>query len=93
LGLLMTSFIELLLTGCVWMRLLIHGDVVMGRPDDVSSRHFAAVSPDKVKEGVLLLGGRGSHSGLSALMGLTGGLTIEFPPGGNGGEPALAYLE
>jgi hypothetical protein len=29
-GLLMTLFIELLLTGCVWMRLLIHGDVDMG---------------------------------------------------------------
>jgi hypothetical protein len=29
-GLLMTSFIELLLTGYVWMRLLIHGDVDMG---------------------------------------------------------------
>jgi hypothetical protein len=60
-GLLMTLFIELLLTGCVWMRLLIHGDVVMGRLNDVSSRHFAPVSPDKVKEGVLLLGGRGSQ--------------------------------
>jgi hypothetical protein len=57
-GLLMTLFIELLLTGCVWMRLLIHGDVVMGRPYEVSSRHFADVSPDMVKEGVLLLGGR-----------------------------------
>jgi hypothetical protein len=54
----MTLFIELLLTGCMWMRLLIHGDVVMGRPVDVSSRHFADVSPDQVKEGVLLLGGR-----------------------------------
>jgi hypothetical protein len=28
--LLMTLFIELLLTGCVWMRLLIHGDLDMG---------------------------------------------------------------
>jgi len=37
--------------------ILIHGDVVMGRHDDVSPRHFADVSPDKVKEGVLLLGG------------------------------------
>jgi hypothetical protein len=54
----MTLFIELLLTGCMWMRLLIHGDVVMGRPVDVSSRHFSDVSPDQVKEGVLLLGGR-----------------------------------
>jgi hypothetical protein len=60
-GLLMTLFIELLLTGCVWMRLLIHGAVVMGRPDDVSSRHFGDLSPNKVKEGVLLLGGRGSE--------------------------------
>jgi hypothetical protein len=59
-GLSMTLFIELLLTGCVWMRLLIHGDIVMGRPDDVSSRYFADVSPDKVKEGVLLLGERRS---------------------------------
>jgi hypothetical protein len=54
----MTLFIELLLTECMWMRLLIHGDVVMGRPVDVSSRHFAAVSPDQVKEGVILLGGK-----------------------------------
>jgi hypothetical protein len=58
-GFLMTLFIELLPTGCMWMRLLIHGDVVMGRPYDVSARHFAAVSPDKVKEGVILLGGEG----------------------------------
>jgi hypothetical protein len=43
--------------------ILIHGDVVMGRPDDVSPRHFADVSPDKVKEAVLLLGGRKSQYG------------------------------
>jgi hypothetical protein len=58
--------------------ILIHGDVVMGRPDDVSPRHFADVSPDKVKEAVLLLGGRRSQYGLSTLTGLTGGLTIEI---------------
>jgi hypothetical protein len=68
----MTLFIELLLTGYVWMRLLIHGEVVMGRHDDVSSRHFAPLSPDKVKEGVLLLGGRRSLQSLSAFNGANG---------------------
>jgi hypothetical protein len=56
-GLCMTLFIELLLTGCTWMRLLNHGDVVMGRLPDVSARYFADVSHDEVKEGVILLGG------------------------------------
>ena len=67
--------------------ILIHGDVVLGRHDDVSPRHFADVSPDKVKEGVLLLGGATPFGGLSALMGLTGGLTIEFLLGGKKASP------